>query len=177
MKSVLIVSMLTFSLIFGIILVSTGLLENAINISLPKPAGPPSEEDQAAERLKLSLDAQRDRIQVSTERLQTLQVGFDVEGAVLVEQQTKLQTMINELASAQQEFGAEREASISRLAKVYSAMKPAKAAPILETLDPQTVLEIVTRMKERQAAKVLAAMNSALASEISRRMSLKGESL
>jgi flagellar motility protein MotE (MotC chaperone) len=56
-------------------------------------------------------------------------------------------------------------------------MKPAKAAPILETLDPQTVLEIVSRMKDRQAAKVLSSMNAGLASEISRRMSLKGESL
>ncbi len=177
MKSVLIVSTVTFSLIFGIVVVSTGLLENAINISLPQPVSIMSNEDLAAERLKLSLDAQRDRIQVSTERLQTLQVGFDVEGVMLAEQQSKLQAMIDELASAQTEFSDERETSISRLAKVYSAMKPAKAAPILETLDPQTVLEIVSRMKDRQAAKVLSAMNAGLASEISRRMSLKGESL
>jgi len=177
MKSVLIVSMVTFSLIFGIILVSTGLLEDALHISLPAPLGPISDEELATERLKASLDAQRTHVQTSTEWMLTLQTGFDVENAVMLEQQVRIQAMISELAAAQATFGEEREASMARLAKVYGAMKPAKAAPILETLDPDTVIEIVSRMKERQAAKVLAAMNAAMASEISQRMSLKGESL
>lgn len=177
MKSVLFVSMITFSGIFGIILVSTGLLENAVQISLPEPLAPPSDEEQAAERLQASLDTQRDVIQRDAERVLVLDAGFDVERAVLDEQQEKLAAMIEELATLQTEFGQERQASISKLAKVYGAMKPASAAPILETMDPDTVLEILRRMKDRQAAKLLAAMNQALASEVSHRMSLMGESL
>lgn len=177
MKAVLLVSMITFGVIFGIVLISTGLLENAVHISLPQPPGPKSKADLAMERLKASLDAQRDEVQRDAERLRTFRIAVDVEQTVLAEQQARLQGMIDELAAAQSEFGTEREQSITRLAKVYESMKPAKAAPILETLDPDTVLEILSRMKERQAAKMLAAMNPVLASEISHRMSLKGESL
>jgi len=177
MKAVLLVSMITFGVIFGIILISTGLLENAIQISLPEPPGPKSETDLAMERLKSSLDAQRDAVQREAEMLRNYRIAVDVEQAVLDEQEARLQALVDELAAAQDEFGAERQESLAKLAKVYEAMKPAKAAPILETLDPETVLEILRRMKPRQAAKMLAALNPALASEVSHRMSLKGESL
>jgi len=41
------------------------------------------------------------------------------------------------------------------LAKVYGAMKPAAAAPILDQLDEATALRILTRMKEKQVGEIL----------------------
>ncbi|HPF33938.1 MAG TPA: hypothetical protein P5571_06115 [Candidatus Krumholzibacteria bacterium] len=177
MKAVLLVSMITFGVIFGVILISTGLLENAVKLGLPEPPGPATEADLAMERIQESLDVQRDAVQREAEMLRNYRIQVEVEQTVLDEQEQRLQALVAELETAQADFGAEREESIVKLAKLYEAMKPAKAAPILETLDPDTVLEILTRMKSRQAAKVLAAMNPALASEISHRMSLKGVSL
>ncbi len=177
MKAVILVSVVTFTVIFSVILVSTGMLENAVRISLPEPLGPKDDAELAAERLKASLDAERDRVQKGTERLLTLQTSFDVEEKVLADQQAHITSMIEELRAVQATYAEEREASVARLAKVYGAMKPAKAAPILETLDPEIVLDVVSRMKDRQAAKVLSFMDRALASEISYRMSLKGEDL
>ena len=177
MKSVVVVSVITFTMIFGIILASTGMLESAINIKLPEPAGVRNDENAAAARVMASLDAERDRVQRSTERLLAVTMAREVEEKVISEQQAKLAGMIAELRSVQQEVSDEREESMSRLAKVYGAMKPANAAPILESLDTEVVLEIVSRMKDRQAAKVLASMAKALAAEISSRMSLKGDDL
>jgi flagellar motility protein MotE (MotC chaperone) len=177
MKSLVVVSAVTFTLIFGVILATTGLLESAVNITLPRAPGLKSDEEIAADRIKANLDTERDRIQVASERMLTLRTAFDVEEKVLDGQQRKLQEMITELRSAQDEYSEERETSSARLAKVYGAMKPAKAAPILETLHPDVVLEIVSRMKDRQAAKVLAAMDRGLAAQISSRMSRKGENL
>ena len=177
MKSLVVVSAVTFTLIFGVILAATGLLESAVSIGMPHVTGQKSDEQLAAERIKASLDAERDRIQLDAERLLTLRTTFDVEEQVLNSQQQKIQQMITELQTVQSGFTAEREESIARLAKVYGAMKPAAAAPILETLHPDIVLEIISRMKDRQAAKVLSFMDRALASEISSRMSLKGENL
>ena len=74
----------------------------------------------------------------------------------------------------QQAYIEARERSAARLAKMYEAMKPAKAAPILAALDPDIVIEIMTRMKERQAAKILASMDAGLAAQISTRLSSKG---
>ena len=44
------------------------------------------------------------------------------------------------------------------LAKVYGAMKPAEAAPILDQLDEATALRILTRMKEKQVGEILPLM-------------------
>lgn len=177
MKSLIVVSAITFTLIFGIILVTTGLLESAVHLAMPRTPGVKSDEQLAAERIKATLDSERDHIQISSERLLTLKTTFDVEEAVLLTQQQKIQQMITELRTVQADFTEEREVSVARLAKVYGAMKPDKAAPILETLHPDIVLEIVSRMKDRQAAKVLSFMDRALASEISSRMSRKGEDI
>lgn len=52
---------------------------------------------------------------------------------------------------------ASDEAAAS-LAKVYGAMKPAEAAPILDQLDEATALRILTRMKEKQVGEILPLM-------------------
>ncbi|HZR84491.1 MAG TPA: hypothetical protein VFD92_25555 [Candidatus Binatia bacterium] len=44
------------------------------------------------------------------------------------------------------------------LAKVYAAMRPAEAAPILEQMDDATVLRILGEMKEKQIGQILPLM-------------------
>lgn len=56
-----------------------------------------------------------------------------------------------------QTHAASDEAAAS-LAKVYGAMKPAEAAPILDQLDEATALRILTRMKEKQVGEILPLM-------------------
>jgi len=62
---------------------------------------------------------------------------------------------------------AEGAARIGRLAKTYEAMPPAKAAPLLEDLDDELATAIVSKMKPKKSAAVLAQMSQ----ETARRMS------
>lgn len=48
---------------------------------------------------------------------------------------------------------------IKKLAKVYSAMPPARVAPLLENLDLDLATSIVANMRAKNSAAVLAAMN------------------
>ena len=61
-----------------------------------------------------------------------------------------------------------------KLAKMYEAMKPDKAAHILAALDRDVFLEIIARMKEAPAAKILSYMDAGLAAQLSTRLSLQG---
>jgi len=45
------------------------------------------------------------------------------------------------------------------IGKVYEAMTPEEAAPILDRLDDATLRSVLGRMRERQVAAILAAMN------------------
>ncbi len=62
--------------------------------------------------------------------------------------------------------------NISKLSRVYSAMKPEEAVAILNGLDDKTIVAILQKMKEEQAAKILARMDSQQAGSISRELLL-----
>jgi flagellar motility protein MotE (MotC chaperone) len=58
------------------------------------------------------------------------------------------------------------------LARIYQAMKPAKAAPIFEKLDIDVQIEVARRMRDRSTALLLGSMSSEGAAELS--MALAG---
>lgn len=59
---------------------------------------------------------------------------------------------------------------ISKLSRIYAAMKPEEAAGIITQLDDDTVVAVLSKMEEEQAAKILALTDSATAARISQRM-------
>jgi len=61
---------------------------------------------------------------------------------------------------------AQRAAAIGSSAKIYSSMKPAKAAVILQGFDPDIAAKILLRMRQRQSAKILEAMKPAQAAQV-----------
>ncbi len=172
MKSIIIISVVTFVLIFGgVVVLSTQLSGTAAGGDLPELA---PEDYAAAERVFHDMAVERDRIQQERESLLALQRRIAVQEKVLDEGRKNLLEVVQKLETKQVEFIAERDRSATKLAKMYEAMKPDQAAPILGALDPEIILEIMARMKERPAARILAKMDPALAAQISTRMSLKG---
>ena len=172
MKSVIIISAVTFILIFGGVLVmSSQLGKAAMNAGLPE-MGP--EDYEAAERVFRDMAIERDRIQQEKEDLLALKQTVAVQEQVLNLSREQLLVVIKKLDNKQQEYIEERERSAVKLAKMYEAMKPAQAAPIMQSLDMEIILDIMSRMKERQAAKILAKMDAGLAAQVSTKMSLKG---
>jgi flagellar motility protein MotE (MotC chaperone) len=172
MKSVIIISVVTFILIFGGVLVMSGQLNQvASNAGLPN-MGP--EDYEAAERVFRDMAIERDRIQQEKEELLALGQAVAVQEQVLNLSREQLLMVIKKLDTRQKEYIEERERSAVKLAKMYEAMKPAQAAPIMQALDMDIILDIMSRMKERQAAKILSKMDAGLAARVSTRMSLKG---
>jgi len=172
MKSVIIISVITFILIFGGVLLMSNHLNNAASNGGMPEMGP--EDYQAAERVFLDMARERDRIQQEKEALLALKQTVAVQEQVLMQGHENLQATIKKLEAKQQEYIEERESSATKLAKMYEAMKPAQAAPIMSALDLEIILDIMGRMKERQAAKVLAKMDAGLAAQISTHMSVTG---
>ena len=174
MRSVLVISALTFALIFGgVVLLSTQLNRAATPAAGPQMA---AMDYEGAERVFADMAAERDRIQQEREELNTLRQAANAQQLLLTQEREQLQAVIAQLEERQKEYAAEREQSAAKLAKMYEAMKPAQAAPIISALDLDIILDIMGRMKERPAAKILAHMDAALAAQVSTRMSLRGES-
>jgi flagellar motility protein MotE (MotC chaperone) len=177
MKTILIVSTLTFLVLFGTIVMTSGMLENAVKGRLgellaPVTGGDGEDLDETLGRLAL----ERDALQRQREELALRVSAMDVEQKAFDEAQARLQALATEIKAAQGSLDAAHDVEIAKLAKVYEAMKPASAAPILASLDMDIVLEIMSRLKDRQAARILAFMTPALAAEISARMSPQGGS-
>ena len=172
MKIIVIISVVTFILIFGGVLVLSSQLDRTGQTAALPDLAP--EDYEAAERVFADLALERDRIQQEKEELLAMRQAAAVQEQILEQGREKLQAVIKKLEVRQEEFIVEKDRSATKLAKMYEAMKPAQAAPILSALDLDIILEIMTRMKERPAARILANMDAGLAAQVSTRMSIKG---
>ena len=173
MKSVLIISVVTFFLIFG----GLGILSSQLGgkPSGVQPALVPAKDLDTAQIMK-GLDAERTLVRREKEELVSLRRAVAVQEQVLEEGRRELTAMIREIEDKQHVLTAERDRAAGRLAKMYENMKPAQAAPILSALEMDILLDIMTRMKEREAARILAKMDAGLAARISTELSLGGAS-
>lgn len=61
---------------------------------------------------------------------------------------------------------AEQKAKADSLVKIYESMKPKEAARIFDALDMQTLLTVISRMKEARIAPILAAMDANKAKQV-----------
>ena len=169
MKSVIVVSVMTFVLIFGGVAF--------ISSQVGREAGPDPEllaERQELENLRIGLDAEMSTATQVRERLRALQAASTTQAALLSRATTRLDSLVGDLESRRREWSEDRERSTRHLAKVYENMKPGQAAPILAGLEMETVVDILARMKERNAARILASMDAQYAAVISARLSEGG---
>jgi len=170
MKSVMIISSVTFLLIFG------GISVMSLQLSNRGAGGDDlSPQDAAASaRLLHEVAQERDRVQRDREYLVGLRQSQAAREVVMSRVHAEILEVIGKLETQQGVFIEEQEVAASRLAKMYEAMKPDKAANILASMNMEVTLAILSRMKERQAARVLSSMDAGLAAQLSTRLSLQG---
>ena len=93
---------------------------------------------------------------------------------VEIEQQRMSQTIAQSRASqgaaGSGQAGADVDPGIRALAKIYEAMRPDEAAPILVKMDVDKVVQILLRMRQRNAAKIMSSFDSDYAARISRKL-------
>jgi flagellar motility protein MotE (MotC chaperone) len=173
MKSVLIISVVTFFLIFGGLAVLSGQLGGG-GAPHQEAANPPAALD--AEMIMKGITAERTLLRKEKEELMSLRQTVVVQEVILEEGRRELAAILREMESSQRILDEDQERSAGRLAKIYENMKPAQAAPILSGLEMNIVLDVMDRMKEREAARILAHMDAGLAAQISTELSHGGSS-
>ena len=170
MKSVLIISSITFLLIFG------GIAALVLTLGGHVGGEAPSEptDGVAAARLLRDAAVERDRLQREREHLAGLAGAHAAREALMSRIHNQLLETIGQLEKRQDTYIAQQDEAADRLAKMYEAMKAQKAAMILSSLELDVTVAILGRMKERAAAEILAFMDAGLAAQISTRLSLQG---
>ncbi len=106
---------------------------------------------EALEHRQTELDAREREVTSREERLALYEKDVTAKVASLEEIEKRLSARAKAATQAV-------DAAAESLAKIYGAMKPESAAPILDRLDDPTVLTIFRRMKEKQVGEILPLM-------------------
>ena len=106
---------------------------------------------EALEHRQAELDAREREVASKEERLALYEKDVTAKVANLEEIEKRLSARAKAATQAV-------DAAAESLAKIYGAMKPEAAAPILDRLDDPTVLTIFRRMKEKQLGEILPLM-------------------
>ena len=89
-----------------------------------------------------------------------------------------LQKIDNALTKSQEQLGLQKELvkeNIDSLIKVYSTMKPEEAATLLEAIDEDLALQIISGMKSKVAGQVLSRLDVKVAKNISEKLAGKAK--
>ncbi len=86
----------------------------------------------------------------------------------LKKQESEIRNARDSFAKILNELKALKDEDLSRLVEVYTAMKPAASAPLLQKLELKYAVEIILRMPPKKAAKLLSATDKERAVAISR---------
>lgn len=148
---------------------STEVPKTAPKVDSPPPSGPESALIIVREReAKLKLRA--DQLELVVRDLQAQREATEAALAAVINEAKKVSTetskldaLAEDLKKKKVEFEAGEKKNIEKMAAMYDAMTPEAAAPILKEMANSGRLEmgakILVQMKERNAARVLEAMN------------------
>ena len=118
------------------------------------------------ERKNRDLEKREAELLAKEENLKTLELKIREDLRIIEEAMVRSE----ELAGSRKGMIEENIASLS---KVYSSMKPAQAAAILDRVDESIAIQILSRMRSRNSAKILGKMNKSVAKNISERIAGK----
>lgn len=128
----------------------------------PSPLEVKGQQQLEAERAKLA--AERTALEKKRQELTALQTEVAAQMATL----EKLRKEFLQQVEAEKQRQNKR---IKHLVGLYSNMKPAAAAAVIEKLDEDIAVEIFRQMRGREAGKILANVKPELASKITKRLS------
>lgn len=92
-----------------------------------------------------------------TEKARLDEVRREINGRIEEMERLRkvLENEVKRLQTEQEQMSAEREGELVRLVKMYEAMSPEEAAPLVEGLDEKVVADLLSRMKEKKAGQIL----------------------
>ncbi len=173
MKEIILISIMSFFLILFGALYTTGYLD----------IGPPAEQDEGSRieenrsliRTQLTtLEKLREQVKRKKVEIQSMENNLALERNMLGDQRELLSNNLNQIEKSIQELKEDRKKRVASLADLYESMDPQQAARIASSLDLDLLVEIVVKMKSRQAAKMMEELPSAIGTSISRKLGERG---
>ncbi len=89
------------------------------------------------------------------------------------QREQKIEEELAQLKSLKEELNATASTQASKLAKAFQAMDAGQAAKIAGNLDDRTLTDLLLQLRERNAAKILAALDPSRAARIYKSLSSK----
>lgn len=123
-------------------------------IALPELLAAIAAERQALDERKAALDAREAEIALAR--------------AAVLKQNEELTQLREDVAALLDQAKSTEQADITRLVKIYEAMKPAEAAMILQDADLELAVLVIAAMAERNAGPIMAAMKPDRANAVAR---------
>ncbi len=114
---------------------------------------------QQLSKRRTELDARARQLDEREALVSAAEQRMDQKMAELKAMQSTLQDLLKQRSTAE-------ETQLQSLVKIYENMKPKAAAGVFEELDMDILLEVVSRMKERKVAPILALMTPTRAKEL-----------
>lgn len=108
---------------------------------------------------RAALDARGRELDKRDAVLRAAEQRLDAKAQALKDLQARVAALLRQ-------HDAEQDAKMASLAKLYESMKPKDAAAILQTIETDTLLRVVERIKERKLAAIMAEMDTARARDV-----------
>lgn len=132
----------------------TVLPADPATIALPELLAAIAAERQALDERKAALDAREAEIALAR--------------ATVLKQNQELTQLREDVAALLEQARSTEQADITRLVKIYEAMKPGEAAAILQDADLELAVLVIAAMAERNAGPIMAAMKPDRANAVAR---------
>lgn len=101
------------------------------------------------------LAERKKQLDIREEELNKLAASIEKQKVEVSEKLAKLEETRNKISTALEEKIKVDDVKVDTLVQMYSNMKPIQAAKVFETLDEDLVIEILGRMKKKNAADIL----------------------
>lgn len=101
------------------------------------------------------LAERKKQLDIREEELNKLAASIEKQKIEVSEKLAKLEETRNKISTALEEKIKVDDVKVDTLVQMYSNMKPIQAAKVFETLDEDLVIEILGRMKKKNAADIL----------------------
>lgn len=124
----------------------------------PVPVAAPIERPDspgAARSLLESLAARQADLERRERELSAREDRIEIYEQDLTEKIAYLENLQKDISRESKDMEEQDSEAASGLAKVYAAMKPSEAAPLLDRLDDETVLRILAHMRAKQIGELL----------------------
>lgn len=123
--------------------------------------------------LLTQLDKRRVELEERGRKMDARGKDLDARESELSVKFSQLKDLTERLKGEREKDGKHRSAQLDQLANVYSSMNPNEAAKLMEQLDNQIALTLLSRMPEKRIGQILALMSSDRALTITKLLSGK----